>query len=60
VFVLEQTEFVIEPMSFADVPEGAELSVCFAFSTTPRKNDCLGELEYDSPILLEQDLGIPL
>jgi hypothetical protein len=26
-FVLEETEFAIEPMSFSDLPEGAQLSV---------------------------------
>jgi hypothetical protein len=56
-FVLEETELVIEPMSFSDLPEDAQLSVRVAFLTASRKNDFLGDVEYDIPIVLEQDLA---
>jgi hypothetical protein len=59
-FVLEETQFAIEPISFADLPEGVELSVRVAFSTVPRENDFLGDVESNSPFFLEQHLAIVL
>jgi hypothetical protein len=44
-------------MSFSDLPEDAQLWVRVTFSTAPRKNDFLGDVEYDIPLLLEQDLA---
>jgi hypothetical protein len=59
-FVLEETELVIEPMSFSDIFEDAQLWVRVAFSTAPRKDELLGDVEYAIPILLEQNLAIVL
>jgi hypothetical protein len=56
-FVFEETELVIEPMFFSDIFEDAQLSVRVAFLTASRKNDFIGDVADDIPLLLDQDLA---
>lgn len=58
--VLEGTGFSIEPVSFVDVPPNEDISITVTFDTKMRTNDLVDDVEFEVPILLNEDVGYRL
>lgn len=54
---LEGTGFSIDPSSFADLPPNEEIIVTAKFDTKMRTNDLVGLVEFEIPIVLNDDVG---
>ena len=55
--MLEGTGFSIEPVSFENVPPNEELEITVSFNTDLRTNDLIDNVQFEIPIVLNEDMA---